>query len=781
MRQVLLRAIALLRRPWVLGVGLVVVGGGCALSALPLFNLPGYELATALAIATGLLGGIVGGAAGTQERRLLQGRDPRPRNALREDSPLVAAYYAIGSAFAVNVLFLVPPLVVAVLHAVTSTRCDPLAHLGFYPVLALPSALLASALGVFCALATRRVWTGTLLYLGFVLASAVVSAWPVVMGPQVYAYNHFGGYLPGPLYDEALSLTPPVLWYRLQTLLLAGTGWMLVALGLNMREGRLTRPHFRPGLGLLLGAFVLAVVTMEGKASSFGFRMTPEALRDRLGGFRETAHFVVVFPRGKPKEEVNRLLRDLEFRYAQLAGFFGGEPGGKIHVYLYRSPEEKQALVGAERTQFAKPWRLEVHLNDAPLPHPTMKHELSHVMASIAGAGPFKVTMRGLLPQMGIIEGMAVAADNPVDELTLHEWAAGMRKQKLAPDVRDVLGPRGFYGNAPARAYTVVGSFLRYLADTYGTQKLLALYAHGDFQTVYGRTLDSLASEWEKFLDQLPLNPNAVAQAFLRFRQASLFARPCAREVASAQERAAESLASDPQESLELYQRCAEIQPDEPAFQLGQAAALTRMNKLPAALEVLRALQAKVRDQPALATEAALAEADLTYQLGKRDQTAHALESVLATRTSAAIERTARVKLMALKSPSAPAVFEYFRPGADDVKLLRLREALDGDQRNPVLAYLLGRRLSQVAPKLSLGYLSTALAEDIPDSIRREALRLSIESAYLAGDCAQVRDQVGKLPDLGLAFKRRATEWVERCAFEEKTFNGPLVPEQPFR
>ena len=104
-------------------------------------------------------------------------------------------------------------------------------------------------------------------------------------------------------------------------------------------------------------------------------------------------------------------------------------------------------------------------------------------------------------------EGFAVAADDPIQgELTLHQWAAGMRRQKLAPDMRKLMGTEGFYQSAPSRAYTVAGSFLRFLADTYGAEKVRVLYAHADFQQAYGRPLNDLVTEWERYVDALPLD-----------------------------------------------------------------------------------------------------------------------------------------------------------------------------------------------------------------------------------------------------------------------------------
>jgi len=776
MRQVLIRAIHLLRRPPVLLACAVMVVGASALVAVPLFNLPGYELALALTVGEGLFGGVVGASAAFQERRIIQGRDPRPPSAIRRDGPIEAAFLAGASAIFLNVVLLVPAFTISAVHAALSTKCDPFAQIGFFPLLVLPSAVLASGAGAFCAFAMHRRLTAAFLYLAFLLGSLVATFWPVFFGPQLYAYNHFLGYVPGPLYDEALSIGWPLWWFRLETLLWGGLLWVLTASMLNMREGRLTRPHFRPWELLLVIAMGAGIVVLERRAPELGFRMTYTRLEEVLGGSRQTEHFLLTYPRGMDKLQVDRLERELEFRHAQLTAFLSGGPKEKIRVFHYRSPEEKAALVGAQQTQFAKPWRLELHVDGVG----ALKHELAHVMASPYGSGPFRVTTRyGIWPSMGIVEGLAVAADNPADDLSLHQWAAGMRRQKLAPDVREIVRPQGFYLAAPARAYTVAGSFLRYLAETHGPEKLRALYERGDFETAYGRSLDALATEWEKSLDAMPLDEAQVSQAFARFRQGSLFARPCAREVAVLRGEAAEHLGAEPARALTLYERCAEIQPEEPEFQVGQAMAMARLDRVADANALLTGLEQKLKDQPALEADVMLQHADILTNAAKPEEAVALLKAVLDLKLTSSLDRTARVKLFAAQTGNASgqALLAYFRPGREEVKLLRLREALERDPENQYVSYLLGRRSAQDAPRLAARYLEKALQKELPDSIKREAIRLRLEALFLSGDCAGVRNDAGQLPDLGAALKARAAEWVERCEFEEKTFKGPLPAE----
>ncbi|MDC0714907.1 hypothetical protein POL68_41040 [Stigmatella sp. ncwal1] len=781
------RVLALLRRRAVLIVVGALALGGSALVFLPLFGVPGFELGLALAIAVGTLGGGIGIAAAGQERRILRGEDSRWKDLPRPEHPGLPVAQALGTALLLNTAVLLPPFLSATLFALITTRCDPFELVGFYPLLTLPSAALASCAGVLCGFWTQRPGRAVLAYAALVLASGVLTAWPIVFGPQVYAFNHFLGHLPGPLYDEALKVTPRLAWFRLETLLGAAVLALGTTMSLELREGRLTRPRVRLGTGGLMLVLVGSIVLIEAQAPTLGLRMTEAYLSERLGGVRDTPHFRLHYPRGKPRQDVERIARDLEFRHSQLSRFLGKAPTETLHVYLYRSDEEKQELVGAGRTQFAKPWRYELHINERPFPHSSLHHELAHVMAAPAGSGPFRVTTRfGLWPLMGVIEGYAVAADDPIQgDLTLHQWAAGMRRQGLAPDMRGLMGTESFYQAAPTRAYTVAGSFIRYLADTYGSEKVRTLYAHADFPAAYGRSLDELATEWERFLDSLPLDEAALSRAFLRFRTGSLFTRTCAREVARLSEAAWSSLAGDPEDSLKLYQRAAELQPEEPNYIIGQATALDQLDQTAEAAQVLARLAEKSQAQPALEAEVAMKQADMALRLTQLDEARRHLERVLALAPSPELERTAQVKLSALESPSRLETIErFFRDPREDMRLLRLSWALETAPKDPILHYLLGRRLHQVGePSLAVEHLHRTL-EAVPplsEALRRETLRLLVEASYLAGDCGAVRHEVGVLPDFGPAFKMAATEWVARCDFEEGALGGPLVPRRAFR
>src|SRR4029079_11588621 len=169
---------------------------------LPLFELPGLELGLLVAALCTLLGGWTGAAAAEELRRVPRPSVPR----VPSPGPGVAAARAVGAATLVLWGAAAVPFLVAVLRAVLTTRCDPFAQAAFFPLLVLPAGLLAAAAGTFCRTAFPARSLAIALYVLLLLASLAWTVWPVVLGPQVFAFNFFLGMFPGPLYDEALRI-----------------------------------------------------------------------------------------------------------------------------------------------------------------------------------------------------------------------------------------------------------------------------------------------------------------------------------------------------------------------------------------------------------------------------------------------------------------------------------------------------------------------------------------------------------------------------------------------
>jgi tetratricopeptide (TPR) repeat protein len=784
-REIAARAYGLLRSPWLLLWSTILVGGGSALTRLPLLETPGFELSVTMALLLVVSGGAIGILCGRQERNLIVGMGPRPVGAQRAETPLGASFYAAATATLLNMIFIVPPLVFAVAHSALSSRCDPWRGLPFYAVLPGPSAAMTGTLGSFCGLASfRRTWAA-LLYVFFVAVSATATVQPLLNGPQAFAFNHLGFYFPGPIYDESLSVTGALLAYRAATMLFALVTIAAAGLLLDFKTGVLSRPHLlRPGSFALLIACAAVLVPVERNAFALGFRTTADDLDTALGGRRASKHFVIHYWEGKPKVEVDRLERDLEFRYTQLAQFFTVEPAGPVSAYVYHTAEDKLRLVGASGTNYAKPWRLELHVNDEHFPHATIRHELAHVFCAAFGSPLLKVSARSVvLVNPGIVEGVAMAADNAVDELTMDQWARAMRDIKVAPDIRGIVGPWGFLSESHGRAYVISGSFFRFLVDTYGIDRLKILYPHGDFQTAYGKGLDALAAEWEAFVDKVAIDDTARHLAQVRFEQPSLIARPCAREVSALSEQAGRLVHSDPDRAIALFQRCREIQPAMHGFEREIAEAEYAKHDLVEATRVLDSLLKERDVGPAMRAEATQKLGDIAWELGHTLTAKEYFNTALALHRDRHTDRLLTAKLSTLDDAVlGPPVFSLLIHGPSPGRLLRLREVVEQKPDWGLGWYLIGRNLStQGDHRRALPYLEHASQNPLPSpDFEVESFSLLAVSRYFAGDCAGMGKAfdalVSKSPTD--AFKTIAADWRERCAFEKATYGGAIAEQE---
>ena len=71
-----------------------------------------------------------------------------------------------------------------------------------------------------------------------------------------------------------------------------------------------------------------------------------------------------------------------------------------------------------------------------------------------------------LFPHAALVEGAAEALEWSSGDLTLHQWSAALRRIGLEVEIAALMGPDGFYAQPPGKAYTLSGSFMRWLLET---------------------------------------------------------------------------------------------------------------------------------------------------------------------------------------------------------------------------------------------------------------------------------------------------------------------------
>ena len=495
------------------------------LANVPLFDILAFEFCAVMALGISFAGVHVTLTVLQQMKRDPEALTGPPRRIV---------WRCFWNALMCNVGLLVLPLGIILLNAFRTKNCNFGEGFLFFAILPLISCLYATGAGVFFGFWIRRRWLAYLAYFGYLLLSCIPVVINLVFHPPVFAYHPTFGYFPGPIYDFVIPITGTLLIARAETLL-----WTLLFLGLTISICEVSRgtrlmPHLRwyklagPIAGRVpLYLLVVGLLGFQFYAGALGIRPTREDIAQKLGGFRETAHFKIFYAR-ELESEIEQIAADCEFQYAQLAAYLipeGTPLSQKVRTYMYASPEQKKRLIGARHTSVEDPFGHGFHIHVQGFPHPVLKHELAHVFT--VPWSPLKVSLK-----IGLHEGIAVAADWNEGRLTGHQWAKAMRQMGLAPPLSGIMG-FGFWGHAGARSYLLAGSFVRFLVDTYGIEKFKAVFPTGNFAKHYGRDLYTLEAEWIEFLESIPLRDDDIAYATYRLQRRSVFERVCAHEMAA--------------------------------------------------------------------------------------------------------------------------------------------------------------------------------------------------------------------------------------------------------
>lgn len=446
----------------------------------------------------------------------------------------------VSSILIVNLILLIFPLGVGLVNSILKSDCYIKEGLIFYGLIPAVTVFFSSSIGLLLGtiFPRRGFFLGSLA----LLSTIFYSLWKLYSEPPIFSYNPVFGFFPGPLYDEAIPITSPLVIYRL---IVALWGFIFLVILRLIRGLKYNTVRAVDILAVLILASSL--VFSHLKEGELGIEYTRDYItRNFLTASVETEHFVIYYTPGTPEaENIALIAGDHEWRYHQLKEFLqtssnyavtqkpsllvpdlvGDTTAPKIRSYIYPDTETRKKLIGAGETAIANPIHREFHLVYDSFPNTVLKHELTHVMSSEFGIMGFRIS-----PKVGLLEGLAVAADWGADEFTPHEWSKAMIKAKAALDIKGIVGI-GFWQAPPQKSYVLMGSFVRYLIDTYGIEKFKTVYRTGNF-LIYGKSLDELISDWETFLDGIPLPENAPIFTEYRFSEPSIFQAVCPRKVA---------------------------------------------------------------------------------------------------------------------------------------------------------------------------------------------------------------------------------------------------------
>lgn len=209
-----------------------------------------------------------------------------------------------------------------------------------------------------------------------------------------------------------------------------------------------------------------------------------------------TIHTRIHYLAGSPAaDSLARLKRDVESAWTTAAEFVGGKTVDRvIDVFAVPNREMVGQLAGlpvvANALNFWEQRVVIAWVSARGWPGP---HELVHIMASDAW---------GTTKEWWLGEGVAVAAGRwlgvDVDAYTKCLSTAG----RLLPLSAIVPGLRNPDERTSRIAYPEAGSFVRFLIERYGRDKMARMYSSGAsaIQAIYGRSLVELEEEWRRHI-----------------------------------------------------------------------------------------------------------------------------------------------------------------------------------------------------------------------------------------------------------------------------------------
>jgi tetratricopeptide (TPR) repeat protein len=666
----------------------------------------------------------------------------------------------ISNIFITNYLVASLPLVIGLSSSILKQDCFIKEGLYFYLLIPLVTVFFSTGLGILSGTLFSR-W-GFLVAALILISTICYTIWRVYNDPSFFFYNIVIGYFPGPLYDEAIPITTTFIIYRIMTLC-----WgILLLIAVRLISG------FKHGsVGFWDLAFFLSIagvlIVAHLNENELGISYTRRYITQKyLKSSYETEHFVIYFTPGtKVAQNIRLIADDHEWRFKELKDQLKVNPTGKIRSYIYPDTEMRKKLIGAGETTVANPVKNEIHLVYDAFPDPVLKHELAHVMASGFGMDILHVS-----PKVGLIEGLAVASDWSRDSYSPHQWSKALIDMGDAPDIKSIVG-FGFWYAPPAKSYTLMGSFSRFLIDQYGIEKFKVLYKTGDF-SIYNRSLDQLINQWRSFLDGITIPPKLNILAEYVFQEPSIFQGKCPRRIAELKQMGFKEFDDGNfYASKNLFLEASELNPDDP----GVIENLAYSYYFDKDYDDLR----KLLDRNFSFTdidEAILENlrGNLLWQTGKVNEAESVFRNLLMHPLTDSLQRELDVKLSAISAGEMieERIRDVFSTTDDLVQVASLEEIIRNNPYYSPAYYLLGRILyKNWEYRRAVSYLRQSEELGLPSiELEIENLKLLGISLFSTGDYDGAIERFkriiliepdGKSKDYATDFIHRS-EWAKR-------------------
>jgi tetratricopeptide (TPR) repeat protein len=328
------------------------------------------------------------------------------------------------------------------------------------------------------------------------------------------------------------------------------------------------------------------------------------------------------------------------------------------------------------------------------------------------------------------------------------------------------------FRSLPARdAYAAAGSFVRFVRESRGASAVRALYRAGSLAPL-GDDVAALEREWHAFLDRESIDVERLELGRARFRQVSVFHRPCPHAIAQLRaDLARDAAAGNLHRALRTCRAILDVDPADLGTRAVLVDALARSGDVARARGGRDALDHDGAPEPFVA-KADEALADGAWRAGRLEEAAGLYRRALEMTIGDDARRVLEVKSLGIEAGGVTAALIRSllvpEPGRASTPALGIHvgHELDRLREDGLGAYLVGRNLvADGRFDLALTPLAVSLERGLPtEMLRLEALRLRV-TALVAGRRYDEADAVvAELASIdATAFE--ASEWRARIAF----------------
>ncbi|MBN1301986.1 MAG: hypothetical protein JW995_12305 [Melioribacteraceae bacterium] len=404
------------------------------------------------------------------------------------------------------------PVIISIISTKYFTVCPLEDGLMFYFVITVPAVLIGVLLAYSSSLSFNkyRKIIFTLSYFVLLLLPLL----EIYYRPQIYLYNPIFGFFPGTIYDEDIAIDNKLLLYRVISMLPI----LIIILAEYMK---LSRKLFFP-------VTIVLYLILFGIKPFLGFSTTEDLIRETLAGELITDNIIMTYPESLNKKEINNLVLHHEFYLREITKQAGIDYKQKIHSIVFENSSQKRELFGAGAADVAKPWLNQIYI-EADSYNKSLKHEMVHVIASEIGSTIFKISDNF---NPAVLEGYAMAIENNYSDYDINYLAAIAGKSGYSFSIENLFTSFSFFSGISSVSYIFSGSFVKFLIERFGIEKVNAFYSDTDFVKIFGSTVRELQDKYYSYIDSINYQVNKnTAQLF--FGTLPIFKKTCPRVTAN--------------------------------------------------------------------------------------------------------------------------------------------------------------------------------------------------------------------------------------------------------